>query len=135
MTQPLLKVEDLKLYFPIKGGFFGRTINHVKAVDGISFEVYEGETLSIVGESGCGKSSTGRAIFRLDEPTVGKIYFDGMDLLRLLLETITEKKEGYPDYFSRPLRVAQSTPNRQSNYRRSFRNSKYRSERAKKGQG
>ncbi len=102
MTQPLLKVEDLKLYFPIKGGFFGRTINHVKAVDGISFEVYEGETLSIVGESGCGKSSTGRAILRLDEPTVGKIYFDGMDLLRLSKKQLRKKRKDIQIIFQDP---------------------------------
>ncbi|MGX8794102.1 ABC transporter ATP-binding protein [Oceanobacillus sp. M60] len=79
----LLKVDDLKQYFPIKGGFFGRTVNHVKAVDDISFEVYEGETLSIVGESGCGKSTTGRAVLRLDEPTDGKVEFDGTNILEL----------------------------------------------------
>ncbi|MFC9598878.1 ABC transporter ATP-binding protein [Peribacillus butanolivorans] len=79
----LLKVNQLKQYFPIKGGFFGRTINHVKAVDDISFNIYQGETLSIVGESGCGKSTTGRAILRLDEPTSGSIHFQDKDLLSL----------------------------------------------------
>lgn len=79
----LLKVDQLKQYFPIKGGFFGRTVNHVKAVDDISFHIYQGETLSIVGESGCGKSTTGRAILRLDQPTSGQIHFQGKDLLRL----------------------------------------------------
>jgi oligopeptide/dipeptide ABC transporter ATP-binding protein len=77
----LLKVTDLKQHFPIKGGILGRTVNHVKAVDGVSFTVYEGETLSIVGESGCGKSTTGRAILRLDEPTSGEVEFDGNNLL------------------------------------------------------
>ncbi|MDM5210864.1 dipeptide ABC transporter ATP-binding protein [Peribacillus sp. NJ4] len=79
----LLKVDQLKQYFPIKGGFFGRTVNHVKAVDDISFHIYQGETLSIVGESGCGKSTTGRAILRLDEPTSGSIHFQDRDLLSL----------------------------------------------------
>ncbi|MFJ7683364.1 ABC transporter ATP-binding protein [Peribacillus butanolivorans] len=79
----LLKVNQLKQYFPIKGGVFGRTINHVKAVDDISFNIYQGETLSIVGESGCGKSTTGRAILRLDEPTSGSIHFQDKDLLSL----------------------------------------------------
>lgn len=77
----LLKVTNLKQYFPIKGGILGRTVNYVKAVDDISFTVYEGETLSIVGESGCGKSTTGRAILRLDEPTSGKVEYRGQDLL------------------------------------------------------
>ncbi len=79
----LLNVDQLKQYFPIKGGIFGRTVNHVKAVDDISFHIYEGETLSIVGESGCGKSTTGRAILRLDEPTSGSIHFQDKDLLSL----------------------------------------------------
>lgn len=78
--QELLKVEGLKQYFPIKGGFLGRTVNHVKAVDDISFTVYEGETVSIVGESGCGKSTTGRAILRLEEPTEGTVEFRGTNL-------------------------------------------------------
>ncbi|MBS4178648.1 ABC transporter ATP-binding protein [Lederbergia citrea] len=79
----LLKVDGLKQYFPIKGGFLGRTVNHVKAVDDISFTVYEGETVSIVGESGCGKSTTGRAILRLEEPTEGKVTFKDVDLASL----------------------------------------------------
>jgi oligopeptide/dipeptide ABC transporter ATP-binding protein len=79
----LLEVKDLKQYFPIKGGILGRTINNVKAVDGISFTVNEGETVSIVGESGCGKSTTGRAILRLNDATAGEINFNSIDLLKL----------------------------------------------------
>ncbi|SIT89021.1 peptide/nickel transport system ATP-binding protein/oligopeptide transport system ATP-binding protein [Edaphobacillus lindanitolerans] len=79
----LLVVDGLKQYFPIKGGFLGRTVNHVKAVDDISFTIHEGETVSIVGESGCGKSTTGRAILRLEEPTEGKVVFNGEDLTKL----------------------------------------------------
>lgn len=81
MPKELLSVTDLKQYFPIKGGIFGRTINHVKAVDGVTFTIYEGETVSIVGESGCGKSTIGRAILRLDEPSDGKVFYDGEDLI------------------------------------------------------
>ena len=79
----LLKVEGLKQYFPIKGGFLGRTVNHVKAVDDISFTIYEGETVSIVGESGCGKSTTGRAMLRLEEPTDGSVVFQGTDITKI----------------------------------------------------
>lgn len=80
-AKPILEVKGLQQHFPIKGGIFGRTVNHVKAVDGVDFTIYEGETVSIVGESGCGKSTTGRAILRLDEPTGGSIFFQGEDLL------------------------------------------------------
>ncbi|GAA0318659.1 dipeptide ABC transporter ATP-binding protein [Bacillus carboniphilus] len=81
--EPILKVQDLQQYFPIKGGILGRTVNHVKAVDGVSFTINAGETVSIVGESGCGKSTTGRAILRLDEPTGGEVLFQNQDLLSL----------------------------------------------------
>lgn len=83
MTNKLLEVEGLKQYFPIKGGFLGRTVNHVKAVDDITFHINEGETVAIVGESGCGKSTTGRAVLRLDEPTEGSVIFDGQDVTKL----------------------------------------------------
>lgn len=83
MTEILLKVERLKKYFPIKGGVFGKRIGEVKAVDDISFIVKKGETLGLVGESGCGKSTTGRMLMRLIEPTEGHIYFDGKDLTSL----------------------------------------------------
>jgi oligopeptide transport system ATP-binding protein len=83
MTEILLKVERLKKYFPIKGGVFGKRIGEVKAVDDISFIVKKGETLGLVGESGCGKSTTGRMLMRLIEPTEGQIYFDGKDLTSL----------------------------------------------------
>lgn len=79
----LLKVENLKEYFPIKGGFFGKTVGHVKAVDNISLEIKKGETLGIVGESGCGKSTTGRAILQLLKPTSGKVYFKGQDITKM----------------------------------------------------
>ena len=75
MTEPLLKVEGLKKYFPIRKGLLGRVTGHVKAVDDVSFYVNKGETLGIVGESGCGKSTTGRMLMRLLEPTEGKVDF------------------------------------------------------------
>lgn len=80
MSETILKVDGLKKYFPIKGGIFQRTVGHVKAVDGVSFEIKKGETLGIVGESGCGKSTTGRTILRLNEKTDGSIIYKGMDI-------------------------------------------------------
>jgi oligopeptide/dipeptide ABC transporter ATP-binding protein len=100
--KPLLEVKNLKQYFPIKGGLFGRTVNHVKAVDDVSFTVYEGETVSIVGESGCGKSTTGRAILRLDDPTAGQINFDGEDLLALSKSRMRMKRKDLQIIFQDP---------------------------------
>src|SRR4051794_23650371 len=80
---PILSVLDLTKHFPIKKGVFSRAVGAVKAVDGVSFDVMPGETLSLVGESGCGKSTTGRAILRLIEPTSGSVAFEGEDVLAL----------------------------------------------------
>ncbi len=102
MTTDILKVRNLKQYFPIKGGILGRKVNDVKAVDDISFEVKEGETLSIVGESGCGKSTTGRAILRLDEPTEGEVDFQGQDLLALSKKDMRRKRKDLQIIFQDP---------------------------------
>ena len=79
----LLKVESLKKYFPLYGGLLSRVIGQVKAVDDISFEIKEGEIFGVVGESGCGKTTVGRMTLRLIEPTSGKVFFEGTDILSL----------------------------------------------------
>ncbi|QQZ11142.1 ABC transporter ATP-binding protein [Heyndrickxia vini] len=83
MNEPLLKIEKLKKNFPIRGGVFGKKVGEVKAVDDISFVIQKGETLGLVGESGCGKSTTGRMLLRLLEPSEGKIIFEGNDITNL----------------------------------------------------
>ena len=79
-TENLLEVRNLKKYFPIKGGFFGGVTGNVKAVDDVSFTIKRGTTMGLVGESGCGKSTTGRTILRLIEKTSGDIIFNGEDI-------------------------------------------------------
>lgn len=80
---PILKVENLKVHFPIKGGIFGRTVDYVKAVDGVSLEIEKGTTYGLVGESGSGKTTTGRAIIGLNKITSGKVYFEGKEVTNL----------------------------------------------------
>ena len=83
MAEPLLSVKGLTKHFPIRKGLFGRTVGHVKAVDGVSFDLARGETLGLVGESGCGKTTTGRCILRLVEPTAGEVRFEGREVTRM----------------------------------------------------
>ena len=82
-SAPLLEVQNLKKYYPIKKGIISRTVGQVKAVDGVNFAIYPGETVALVGESGCGKSTTGRAIVHLETPTEGKIFFQGKEMSAL----------------------------------------------------
>lgn len=79
----LIRVEGLKKYFPVRAGLFQRTVNFVRAVDDVSFNIYEGETLGLVGETGCGKTTIGRTMLRLIEPTAGSVTFDGREILSL----------------------------------------------------
>ena len=78
--KPLVAVRDLKMHFPIFAGLFRSRVGEVKAVDGVSFDVFEGETLGLVGESGCGKSTCGRAVLRLYDITSGQIEIDGREI-------------------------------------------------------
>src|SRR5436305_14168012 len=88
----LVDVKGLKVYFPIKGGLFNRTVAHVKAVDGVDLFIKPGETLGLVGESGCGKSTTGRAILQLIKPTEGSVKLDGTELTTLAHTEIRKKR-------------------------------------------
>ena len=80
MSDVIMRAEGLVKHYPIKGGVLRRTVGHVRAVDGVSFDLHKGETLGIVGESGCGKSTLGRLLMRLEEPTGGRLTFDGVDV-------------------------------------------------------
>jgi oligopeptide transport system ATP-binding protein len=79
----LVRVEDLKKYFPVSSGLLRRNVGAVRAVDGVSFDIFRGETLGLVGESGCGKSTLGRTILQLHRPTDGSVYFEGLDLAEM----------------------------------------------------
>ena len=82
-TMPVLRVEGLAKHFPVKKGILRRTVGHVYAVDGVSFEIGPGQTLGLVGESGCGKTTVGRTVLRLIEPTAGRIEVEGNDITHL----------------------------------------------------
>jgi oligopeptide transport system ATP-binding protein len=101
--EPLLEVRNLKKYFPIaEGVLVQKTVAQVKAVDGISFHIAKGETLGLVGESGCGKSTTGRCILQLDQPTEGEILFDGVDLAHVDRRTLRELRQKVQVIFQDP---------------------------------
>lgn len=88
-----LEVKDLKVHFPIKGGIFGRTVDHIRAVDGVSFNLEKGKTYGLVGESGSGKTTTGRAIIGLNNITAGKVLYDGNDITNIRKANIDVRKE------------------------------------------
>ena len=101
-VEPLLVVKNLKTYFSNKRSFFGKTSEYIKAVDDISFEVYPGETLGLVGESGCGKTTLGRSILRLIEPTEGQIIFEGEDITHVKAERLRALRKDMQIIFQDP---------------------------------
>lgn len=102
MTDYILEVNDLKQYYPIKGGVFQRKIGEVKAVDGISFVIEPGQTVGLVGESGCGKSSAGRTILQLQQAHSGEIKFCGQDITKLRGRALREARKGFQMVFQDP---------------------------------
>ena len=102
MADSLLKVDHLVKYFPIRKGVFRRTVGWVKAVDDVSFEVYEGETLGLVGESGCGKTTTALTILRLEEPTKGQVIFNGRDIIKMKKAEMRKERKKMQIIFQDP---------------------------------
>ncbi|MBA2879412.1 ABC transporter ATP-binding protein [Anoxybacillus ayderensis] len=102
MNEPLLQVKGLKKYFPLTAGLFNKQIGQVKAVDDLSFVVYKGETLGIVGESGCGKSTTGRMLMRLIEPTEGSILFENEEVTKLSPQQLRKVRRDMQMIFQDP---------------------------------
>ena len=100
--EPILQIKNLKTYFPIRNGFFGGISEYVRAVDNITFNVYPGETLGLVGESGCGKTTTGRTIIRLEEPTEGEMIYKGKDIAKMNTKELREFRKEVQIIFQDP---------------------------------
>ncbi|KAA9340000.1 ABC transporter ATP-binding protein [Adhaeribacter soli] len=101
-TNPLVKVDDLRVHFPIKKNFFGKVKEYVRAVDGVNFEIFPGETVGLVGESGCGKTTLGRTLLRLVEPTSGRIIFNDVDIAGLSQEALRKSRKNFQMVFQDP---------------------------------
>jgi oligopeptide/dipeptide ABC transporter ATP-binding protein len=102
MSEHLLEVRGLKKYFPIKTGLFSKTIGYVKAVDDVSFNIKKGETLGLVGESGCGKTTVGRSILRLVEPSAGEVIFEGNNITAMSLKELKKYRKEMQIIFQDP---------------------------------
>lgn len=102
MTENILEVKSLKMHFPIRGGVFGRAVGYVYAVDGVDFAVRAGETMGLVGESGCGKTTVGRCILRLTEPTDGDVIFEGKNIMDLKPNEMTKTRAKMQIVFQDP---------------------------------
>ncbi|MEA2015239.1 MAG: dipeptide/oligopeptide/nickel ABC transporter ATP-binding protein, partial [Actinomycetota bacterium] len=102
MANSLLEIKNLVKYFPIKKGVFKRTVGWVKAVDDVTFKVYEGETLGLVGESGCGKTTTALTILRLEEPTKGQVIFDSRDITKMKKSDMRKERKDMQIIFQDP---------------------------------
>jgi oligopeptide/dipeptide ABC transporter ATP-binding protein len=102
MNAPLIEVRNLKQYFPVRKGLFSRTVGHVRAVDDVSFTIAEGETLGLVGETGCGKTTAGRTLLRLLEPTAGQIFYEGRDVTDLRGSALRELRQHLQIVFQDP---------------------------------
>ncbi len=100
--EPILKVQNLKTWYPLRKGVFGRTHSYIKSVDDVSFDVYPGETLGLVGESGCGKTTLGRSILRLVEPTSGNVIFEGSDVTQFNNKELREYRKQAQIIFQDP---------------------------------
>lgn len=100
--EPILKIENIKTWYPLRKGIFGRTYDYIKSVDDVSFEVYPGETLGLVGESGCGKTTLGRSVLRLVEPTSGKVFFEGKEITKFNPEELREYRKQAQIIFQDP---------------------------------